>query len=84
MATSLSSVMAHTLWNVLFSESEQIHLLPITVSLTEFLQWDIRAWDSLGSEANYHGFWQGSSPGREMLKDGRKKQWEKCAKESLS
>jgi len=23
-------------WNVLLSESEQIHLLPITVSLTEF------------------------------------------------
>ena len=36
MAPVLSSVMAHTLWNVLLSESEQIHLLPIAVSLTEF------------------------------------------------
>ena len=35
MATALSSVMAHTLWNVLLSESEQIHLLPIAVSLSE-------------------------------------------------
>ena len=28
--------MAHTLWSVLLSESGQIHLLLITVSLTEF------------------------------------------------
>ena len=35
--------MAHTLWGVLLSESEQIHLLPIALSLTEFfLQWDIK------------------------------------------
>ena len=38
-----------TLWSVLLSESEQIYLLPITVSLTEFLrdtmrhQWDIKS-----------------------------------------
>ena len=73
--------MAHTLWSVLLSESKQIHLLPIAVSLTEFLQWDIRAWASLGSQAKHHGVWLGSSPGREELKDGRKKQWEKHAKE---
>ena len=84
MATALSSVMAHTLWNVFLSESEQIHLLPIAVSLTEFLQWDIRAWTSLGPEARHHGFWLGSSPGREELKDGRKNQWEKHAEESPS
>ena len=35
--------MAHALWSVLLSKSEQIYLLPITVSLTEFfLQWDIK------------------------------------------
>ena len=38
MVTALSSVMAHTLWSVLLSESKQTHLLTITVSLTEFLQ----------------------------------------------
>ena len=32
----LLSVMAYTLWNVLLSESEQIYLLSIVVSLTEF------------------------------------------------
>ena len=57
----LPSVTAHTLWSVLLSESEQIHLWPITVSLTEFLQWDIRAWASLGPEASHHGFLPGSS-----------------------
>ena len=36
MAPELSSAMAHTLWSVLLSKSEQIHLLPISVSLTEF------------------------------------------------
>ena len=36
MTTALSSVMAHTLWSVLLSESKQIHLLPIAVSLIEF------------------------------------------------
>ena len=36
MAVALSSVMAHTLWIVLLSELEQIHFLPIAVSLTEF------------------------------------------------
>ena len=84
MAPVLSSVMAHTLWSVLLSESEQIHLLPITVSLTEFLQWDIRAWSSLSSEARYLGFWLGLSPEREELKDRRQKQWEKRAIISLS
>ena len=44
-------------------------------SLTEFLQWDIRAWASLGPEARHHGFWPDSSPGREELKDRRKEQW---------
>ena len=34
MATSLALVMFHTLWSVLLSKSEQLHLLPITVSLT--------------------------------------------------
>ena len=58
----LPSVMAHNLWSVLLSESKQIHLLPITVSLTEFLQWDIGAWASLGPEARHHVFWPGSSP----------------------
>ena len=57
--------------------SQQIHLLPIAVSLTELLQWDFRAWASLGPEARHHGFWPGSSPGREELKDRRKKQWGK-------
>ena len=36
MVTAVSSVMAHTLWSVLLSESEQIYLLPIAVSITEF------------------------------------------------
>ena len=67
--------MAHTLWSVLLCGSEQIHLLPITVSLTEFLQWNLRAWASLGPEARHHGFWPDSSPGREELKDRRKEQW---------
>ena len=82
MATALSSVMAHTLWSVLLSESKQTHLLTITVSLTEFLQWDIKAWASLGPDARHHGFWLGSNPGRGELKGGRKKQWEKRAEES--
>ena len=73
MATVLSSVMAHTLWNVLLSEYEQIYLLPIFASLTEFFQWDIRSWASLGPEARQDGFWLGSSPGREELKDRREK-----------
>ena len=41
MANALHSpsAMAHTLWSVLLSESKQIYLLPIAVSLTEiFLQ----------------------------------------------
>ena len=40
MANTLHSpsVMAHTLWSVLLSESKQIHLLPTVVSLTEILQ----------------------------------------------
>ena len=38
MATVLSSVITQTLWSVLLSESEQIHFLPIAVSLIEFLQ----------------------------------------------
>ena len=50
--------MEYTLQSVLLSISEQIHLLLITVSLTEFLQWDIRAWASLGPEARYLGFGQ--------------------------
>ena len=29
-------------WSVLLSESEQIYLLPFTVSLTEILQWNIK------------------------------------------
>ena len=38
--------MAHNLWSVCLSESKQIYLLPITVSLSYlfiylFLQWDI-------------------------------------------
>ena len=43
-----------------------------------------RTWASLGPEARQHGFWPGSSPGRDELKDGRKMQWEKHAKESPS
>ena len=43
MASNSPSVMAQTLWSVLLSESKQIYLLPIAVSLTEiFLQWDIK------------------------------------------
>ena len=84
MATALSSVMAHTLWSVILSESKQVHLLPITVSLTEFLQWNIRAWVSLGPEARCRGFCLGSSPKREELKDRKKRQGEKHASESPS
>ena len=36
MAATLTLCDAHTLWTVLLSESKQIYLLPITVSLTEF------------------------------------------------
>ena len=32
----LPSATAHTLWSMLLSESDQIHLLSIAVSLTEF------------------------------------------------
>ena len=79
----LPFAMAHTLQSMLLSISEQIHFLPITVSLTEFLQWDLRAWASLGPEARHHGFWPGSSSRRE-LKSRRKKQWEEHVKESPS
>ena len=84
MADALSSVMAHALRSVLLSESEQSHLLPIAVSLTESLQRDIRAWASLGPKARHHGFWPGSSPGSEEPKDRRQKQWEEHAEESPS
>ena len=42
MATAFPFVMAHILWSMLLSESAQIHLLPM-LSLTEFLQWDIKS-----------------------------------------
>ena len=48
--------MAHTLWSVLLSKSEQIHLL-ISLSLTEFFCNETsRAWASLGPEASTMGF----------------------------
>ena len=47
--------MAHTLQSVLLSESEQIHPLPFAMSLTEFLQRNIRALASLGPQAKHHG-----------------------------
>ena len=51
---------------VLFSKSEQIHLLPIAVSLTEFFCNETsRAWASLHPKIRHHGFWLGSSPRRE-------------------
>ena len=71
--------MAHTWQSVLLSISEQIHLLPIA----EFLQWDTRAWASLGPEARHLGFWPVSSPGRGELKDRRKKQWENVPRDPL-
>ena len=66
--------MAHSLWSMLLSESKQIHLLPISVSLTEILQWDIKSLSSLCPKTRHHGFWPGSSPRKEELKDRRKKQ----------
>ena len=47
--------MAHTLQSVLLSESQQIHPLPFAMSLTEFLQRNIRALASLGPQAKHHG-----------------------------
>ena len=65
--------MAHTPWSVLLFKSEQIHLLPIAVSLSElFCNETSRTWVSLGPEARHRGFWPGSSPGREELKNRRK------------
>ena len=54
-------------WSVLLSKSEQqIYLLPITVSLTEFIYFfcneTSRAWASLGPKTRHHGFWRASSP----------------------
>ena len=62
----------HTLWSVLLSGSEQIYFLRIAVSLTEFLQWDIRAWASLGPEARHHGFCLGSILGERSWRTGGK------------
>ena len=84
MATPLPSVMAHILWSVLLSESAQIHLLPMVCLSLNFCNEPSRAWASLGPEARHCGFWLGSNSEREKLKDGRKKQWEKCAEESFS
>ena len=43
MVATLRPLWWHILWTVLLSEFEQIYLLPITVSLTEFfLQCDIK------------------------------------------
>ena len=42
MASNSPSVMAQTLWSVLLSESKQIYLLPIAVSLTEFFFFAMR------------------------------------------
>ena len=41
-----------------------------------------RAWTSLGPKTRHCRFWLGSSPGKEELKNGRKKQWEKPARKS--
>ena len=62
--------------------SFSLYPLLIALSISEFLQWDIRAWASLGPEARHPGFWPGSSPGRE-LKDRRKKQWENVPRNPL-
>ena len=42
-----------------------------------------RAWASLTPEAKHHGFWPGSSPRGQELKDGRKKQWENMPRNPL-
>ena len=68
-------------WPMLWRE-QQIHLLLIALSLTEFLQWDIRAWASLGPETRHPGFWPGSSLRRD-LKGRRKKQWENRERDPL-
>ena len=58
------------------SESEQIYLFSIAVSLTESFCNEIsRAWASLGPKTRHHAFWLGSSSRRKDLKDRRKKQW---------
>ena len=59
-----------TLWSMLLSESEQIYLLPIAVSLTEFFCNETsRAWASLGPKTRHCGFWLGSSPSWIWLSD---------------
>ena len=48
--------MAHTLWSVCLSESEQIYLLPVTGSLSDFFFFcneTSRTWASLGPETRW-------------------------------
>ena len=52
-----------TLWSAFLPESEQIHFLPMAVSLlNSFNNEKTRNWDSLGPETRHHGFWLGLSP----------------------
>ena len=57
-------------WSVLLSKSEQIHLLPVAVSLAEFFCNETsRAWGLLGPKTGCHRFWPGSSHSRTQLSD---------------
>ena len=52
-----------TPYGVLLSKSEQIHLLPIAVSLSELFRNETsRARASLVPKTRHHAFWPGSSP----------------------
>ena len=72
----------HMLCGLCFSlnPDKSTSYLLLSLSLI-FLQW---AWASLGPKTRHHGFFLGWSPRRGELKDRMKKQWEKCAEESLS
>ena len=60
-------------WSVFLSESNQVYILPIAVSVNEifffFFSETSRTWVSLGPETRHRGFWPGSSPGQKWVSD---------------
>ena len=72
------------LFGMCFSLNKSNFYLFLCLSLNSFCDETLRNRASLGPKARHHGFWLGSSPRRKKLKDGRKKEWEKRAKESPS
>ena len=80
----------HSLWWPTLLECAPLwiwtHLPPTYCWVSHWIFYNVksRSWASLGPKTRQPVFCLDSSPGREELKDGRKRQWEKCAEESPS